>query len=200
MECCVHSPKSHYNISGLDPNDAIQLLLTFTMTEDYESNQRVASLIVQELGYLALAIVQAGSYISKSCSFDEYLQIFQVDRAQLMQTHSVQTLDDYQLAVYTTWEISWKQLSATAASLLHLCAYLHYGGISKSIFQKAAAREHGGPFNNAKQFLHNFQTINGIWSDLKFHNIINELASYSLISIDGDGRTFSIHPLVHAWA
>jgi hypothetical protein len=113
----------HYNVSGLDPKDAIQLHLSFAMTKGSADNQRLASVIVKELGYLALAIVQAGADISQSCNIDEFLETFKAERAQLMQTHSVQTLDDYQLAVYTTWESSWNQLSATAASLLHLCAY-----------------------------------------------------------------------------
>ena len=47
------------------PEEGIELLLTSAMVEHSEQNYSFASVIVKELGYLALAIVQAGAYIAK---------------------------------------------------------------------------------------------------------------------------------------
>jgi hypothetical protein len=119
----------------MNAEDAIHLLLVFSTVKDSAENLSMASLIVKELGYLALAIVQAGAYISKRCSLNEYLKIFQKDRARLMSKRSVQMIDDYPWAVYTTWEISFKKLSPIAAALLCLCAFLHIGGSPKAYFK-----------------------------------------------------------------
>jgi NB-ARC domain len=121
-ECCVHAPSSNCHVSGMNTEEAICLLLGFSTVKDSAENHTLASQIVDELGYLALAIVQAGAYISKGCSLDKYLTIFQKDRTQLMSEQAVQTTDDYPWAVYITWDISFKKLSPLAATLLHLCA------------------------------------------------------------------------------
>jgi hypothetical protein len=182
----------------MNAEEAIDLLLGFSTVKDSAKNLSLASLIVKELGYLALPIVQAGAYISKGCSWNEYLNIFQKDHAQLLSKHPVQMIDDYPWAVYATWEISFKKLKA--ATLLHLCAFLHYRGISKTIFQRASLMDLDGAFDDTEQLLHNFQTTDGDWSDFQFQEIINELASYSLISTDEEDNTFFLRPLVHAWA
>jgi hypothetical protein len=56
--------------------EAICLLVEFSTVKDSAENHTWASQIVYELGCLALAIVQAGAYISKGCSLDKYLSIF----------------------------------------------------------------------------------------------------------------------------
>jgi hypothetical protein len=65
VECCVHAPSSNCHVSGMNPDEASQLLLMFSTAEYSAKNHRLASLIAKELGSLALAIVQAGAYVSK---------------------------------------------------------------------------------------------------------------------------------------
>jgi tetratricopeptide (TPR) repeat protein len=109
-------------------------------------------------------------------------------------------VDDYKWTVYTTWEMSMEKLSPTAATFLHLCAFLHYDGISKAIFQNAAAGKPRSSFKDAIGFLQHFQTTDGAWSDFQLHELINELASFSLININAENNIYCIHPLIHAWA
>ena len=196
----MHAPQSNCNVSGMKLEEGIELLITSAMVEHSEQNYSFASSIVKELGCLALAIVQAGAYIAKSCSLNEYLKIYKNHRVQLLQKHSVQMVDDYKWTVYTTWEMSMEKLSPAAATFLHLCAFLHYDGISKAIFQNAAAGKPRSSFKDAIGFLQHFQTTDGAWSDFQFHELINELASFSLININAENNIYSIHPLVHAWA
>src|SRR5271154_4266439 len=96
--------------------------------------------VVQELGYVTLAVVQAGAYISRSqCGLSRYLEMYKKDSGQLLEEYrnNVQKGDDYQGTVYTVWAISFKQLSAQAAKFLMLCAFLHHDGISEAIFRNA---------------------------------------------------------------
>jgi Tetratricopeptide repeat len=199
--CRLYAPNSNYLVSEMDPDDAVDLLLTSAMIEPSQENRSLAYSIVKELGYLALAITQVGAYISHSCSLTEYLSIYHENRAEVLRKHAVQTPDDYEWTVYTTWEISLKRLSPATAAFLKLCAFLHYNGISKAIFQKASsARHRGDMFRDATDFLRIFQTADGSWSDFRFREIVNELTSYSLINVGVRNNEYSIHQLVHAGA
>jgi len=205
-ETCDHAPRSNCKVSDMEPHDAIDLLLTVARKEPTDEAQNLATPIVQELGYLALAIVQAGAYISKSCSLARYLQIYRKHRDELLEHYHVQKTDDYKWTAYTTWQISFEKLSSRAATFLQLCAFLHHKGISEGIFQNAAARiaidQSDDPNKSMRlvvDFLSEFKTPEGSWNDSRFLDIINEVCSYSLINSDNENQVFSIHPLVHAW-
>ena len=199
--CRIYAPDSHFNVSGMNPDDAVELLLKMSTAQRSPANLERAALICRELGYLALAIAQAGAYIGHSCSLDDYLHIYWEDRAQLLQKHSPQSPDDYQWTVYTTWEISLKKLTPIAMMFLRICSFMHHGGISRAIFQSAAVADlPGESFQDAKQFLNNFKSQIGEWNTLAFLDHTNQLLSYSLINLDTESQTYTIHPLVHAWA
>ena len=185
----------------MNANDAVELLLKMTAAQHSPANLERAASICRELGYLALAVAQAGAYIAHACSLDDYLHIYREDRAQLLQRHSPQTPDDYQWTVYTTWEMSLKKLSPTTTMFLRICSFMHHGGISRAIFQNAAVADiPGESFDDAKRFLSNFKTPTGEWSRLTFLDHTKDLLDYSLINLDTDTNIYSIHPLVHAWA
>ena len=68
----------------------------------------------QELGNLALAVVQPGAYIFQSeCGLDRDLEMYREHRGTLLKEYgdSVQKVDDYKWMVHTTREISFKRLS-----------------------------------------------------------------------------------------
>jgi hypothetical protein len=197
----LYAPDSNYNVSKMKPDKAIELLLKMSMAERSARNRDLASSICQVLGYLALAVAQAGAYIAQCCFLDDYLHIYHEDRAQLLERHSVQTADDYQWTAYTTWEISLKRLTSTAVMLLRVCSFMHHDGISRAIFQNAAVADcPRESLRDASRFLSNFKSENGEWSRLKFLDRTNELLSYSLLNVDTESAVYSIHPLVHAWA
>ena len=80
-------------------------------------------ILSQDLGYLALAVVQAGAYICKSeCGLDRYLELYRERRGGILEEYGdiVQKTDDYNGTVYTTWSISFKRLSAQSTRFLQL--------------------------------------------------------------------------------
>ena len=78
---CLYAPDSHFNVSDMNANDAIELLLKMTAAQRSLANLERARSICRELGYLALAVAQAGTYITHSCTLDNYLHIYRQDRA-----------------------------------------------------------------------------------------------------------------------
>ena len=185
----------------MNANDAVELLLKITAAQRSPTNMEQAASICRELGYLALAVAQAGAYIAHSCSLDDYLHIYREDHADLLHRHFTHTPGDYQWTVYTTWEMCLKKLTPTAMMFLRICSFMHHGGISQAIFQNAAvANRFGDSFENTNRFLSNFKTKTGEWSRLAFLNHTNDLLSYSLVNLDTESHAYSMHPLVHEWA
>jgi hypothetical protein len=200
-DCRRYAPDSNANVAEMSSNDAVELLFKSAMVERSANNRDTGASICQELRYFALAIAQAGAYIAQACSLGDYIRIYREDRAKLLQVRSTQAVDDYKWTVYTTWEMNLEKLTPTAAMLLRLSAFVHHDGIPRALFANAAAAvDKQGSFRDATCFLANFRSDSGEWSNQMFLKSIRELASYSLINLDTEHETYSIHPLVHAWA
>ncbi|KAJ7357943.1 hypothetical protein DFH08DRAFT_801816 [Mycena albidolilacea] len=198
-QLAVHGPRSHSKVGNMEETDAIELLLLSAAEDNTVETAKRASEIVKELCYLPLAIIQAGAYISKFNCLDQYLSLYKQDHARLLKEHPEQSHNDYEWTVYTTWQISFKQLSKVAAQFLQLCSLLHHDKIPEAIFQKAA--EWTGDVQNVQQaraFLQNFLTPSMIWNQQLFMGIIAEIAAYSLVNRH-PGAVLSIHPLVQLW-
>jgi len=133
----------------MELDEAISLLLKVART-DASGDLRVdAGQLVNDLGFLALAIDQAGSYIfTRKCTLNEYREMFhnRRDRSKLLRERlSMQRSSSYQSTVYTTWEISIQMVKETntlASEILQLFSYLHYAQIPREIFKRACCRIH----------------------------------------------------------
>ena len=142
--CIIHAPDANNSVSEMQNDEAVTLLLRTAMKSTNEVNVVSATVVVEELGYLALAIVQAVSYIvAQMCSLSEYLALFKGRRTELMEMKSIQKADHYGSAVHTTWEINFDKLSTEAQGLFNLCAFLNRDGISKELFRRAVISSHG---------------------------------------------------------
>ncbi|KAJ7860866.1 hypothetical protein B0H14DRAFT_2506269 [Mycena olivaceomarginata] len=202
-QLAVHGPKSHSKVGNMKETDAIDLLLLSAVEDNTVETAERASEVVKELCYLPLAIVQAGAYISKFNCLDQYLSLYKENHVRLLKQHPEQSHDDYEWTVYTTWEISFKQLSPLAAELLQMCSLLHYNNISEAIFQKAAEwtiddAADAQNLHQARAFLQSFLSMSANWDQQAFMDIIAEIAGYSLLNRHA-GSILSIHPLVQLW-
>ncbi|KAJ7479784.1 P-loop containing nucleoside triphosphate hydrolase protein, partial [Mycena latifolia] len=201
---CVYAG-SHCAVSNMEGSEAVELLLKSAAQDGTASNNIIATKIVKELSYLPLAIIQAGAFISKYGSLNSYLALYAKNHARMLSEKPVQSHDDYAWTVYTTWQISFEQLSYPAATLLQLCSLLHHQGISEQIFSNASTYKFrlNGPSKKQLQqpldFLNHFVGPAGSWDSLRFMELTGELRAYSLINFDSQTEIFSIHPLVHNW-
>ncbi|KAJ7716760.1 P-loop containing nucleoside triphosphate hydrolase protein [Mycena metata] len=197
---------AHTLVSDMEETDATTLLLRRANKESSEENLQLATDIVKELYYLPLAIIQAGAFISKSEDLEGYLALYLNNRARLLSEKAAQSHDDYAQTVFTTWQISFNQLSHLAATLLQLCSFLHYTGISEDMFSTASKYDFPlwwpprEELQEPLEFLSHFVEPTGEWNSLKFLDVTTEIKAYSLINFDAKTKLFSIHPLVHAWS
>ncbi|KAJ7844199.1 P-loop containing nucleoside triphosphate hydrolase protein [Mycena leptocephala] len=197
---------SHCHVSDMEESDAAELLLKSAAEDSTQQNKQMALEIVKELSYLPLAIIQAGAFISKSGVLKSYLTLYATNRTKLLSEKPIQSHDDYAWTAYTTWQISFEQLSPPAATLLQLCSFLHHRGISEEIFRNASSYKFRtlGPSREELQkpldFLAQFLGPTGGWDSRKFIDVTAELRAYSLINMDPETEMFALHPLVHKWS
>ncbi|KAJ7727621.1 P-loop containing nucleoside triphosphate hydrolase protein [Mycena metata] len=194
-------------VSGMKEEDAIALLLkSGAVKQITSSDKKTAADIVEVLWYLPLAIVQAGAFIVKFGALSKYLDVYSKNHKRLLREKASQSHSDYEWTVYTTWQMSFEQLSPAAAMFLQLCSFLHREGISEDIFSRAADYDfpfHCPPKEELQQplkFLSQFHGPDGKWDTLAFLELTTEITSYSLATFAPETSTFSIHPLVHQWS
>ena len=221
-DCKIHSTIGSCELGQLNTDEAVTLLLKAAGAEDTadEDARRKAKPVIQTLGFLALAITQAGAYIRRGlCSIEEYCDVYTRRRQKLLRHRSVQASSDYKYSVYTTWEISIEAIekrrdetSHNAMELLQIFSFLHYDGITEDIFEQAW-RNNYRRGDSSQDIIHMFymqpQKKAGDWDPTMIREAADLLASFSLINlgrerdtkrIDETGRRMSIHPLVHVWA
>jgi tetratricopeptide (TPR) repeat protein len=181
-------PAEPFEISLLDPEDAVELLSTLSnipilpnSTELEEANK-----IVDELGYLPLAIEQAAAFI-REVTGD--LTIFaQEYRANRKEVHRWVPKGNrpYIYCVATTWSMSFEILRSrhlNAAKLLQLLAFLNPDGILIDFLRAGA-----------ESLDENLRLV--ISSRSKLAETLLELEKFSLIKFHRAEGLISIHRLV----
>ncbi|QRV92242.1 kinesin light chain [Ceratobasidium sp. AG-Ba] len=205
-------------VSSMRPDEAMCLLLKTAKIKDSEltaAERQAASQLLEDIGHLALAIVQAGAYIfSSKQSIAQYLHMFSQHRRLMLEKYTTLPVkvDAYQKTVYTTWHMSYEQLGTNAQRLLHLTAFMYRSSIVEDIFRRAATRiqnyKPGIPENAAEKEIREYVTAclepyldsTGAWDSSAFVDTMRELLSYSLISYDRTNAVYTLHVLVHDWA
>ncbi|KAG8734296.1 hypothetical protein FRC12_018566 [Ceratobasidium sp. 428] len=218
LSLLARGPQSDCHISGMSGNDSHELLMKTARLQadeltDEENEAAVA--LVQDFGYLPLAIAHAGAYIWKSSrTIAQYRSIYLKQKQTLLEEYGKMPIkiDSYERTVHATWMLSYERLSDNAKHLLWLLSFLHLDGIPGDIFQRAKTylatnspqippTEHELKIRLlAERHLAVWSDAEGQWSELDFLPIISELLSLSLVKYDRINQTYSLHALVHTWA
>ncbi|KAF8418318.1 hypothetical protein EV426DRAFT_679825 [Tirmania nivea] len=170
-----------FEVEQMKTAEAIQLLLIAYTIRKYEdllpTEQATANTIAQELGYLPLALSQAGAYIHISqYSLSRYLKEYQANASHLLDQGKMRS---HNRSVFATWEISFKAIqekNPKAAELLLVCGFFDHEDIPEVLLRR------------------------GLKLEVDDEDSITTLFSYSLVKRGSRDDTFSIHPLVHSWA
>ena len=144
--------ENQIQLQGLPESDAVKLLLKQSLVKQSDqAASKHAKEIVARLGYHALAITQAGAYISKrKILLSEFLDHFErrkdiilKETPQMSQYRRRlnQSERETSLSVFTTWELSFQQLEdedtegVNMADLLTLFAFFDCKDISEGLFK-----------------------------------------------------------------
>ena len=195
----------------MSSDDAVALLTktvsgtTVEQDDSHAHEDKAGPQVVQTLGCLALAIVQAGAYIREtSCSMADYLELYRRRRKEVLVYVPKHVGTNYRYTVYTTWQISLDMIESIhdtiaqqALTLLHLLCFYHYEQVPIQMFYQAWQNSQGEA-----------RTLDALlWADagrdfLDYRRAVQAattlLASFSLVTRDVD-TSLSMHPLVHEW-
>ncbi|KAG8777650.1 hypothetical protein FRC12_000275 [Ceratobasidium sp. 428] len=209
-------PGSDCSVGQMESEDAIELLLTKArMKDDVVSSDDMesAAKLVENLGFLALAIVHAGAYIfcSKTSIAKYRKQCLENTQTSLERYSKLAgNTEEYEKTVYTTWLMSYERLSPHTQQVLGLIAYLHHGEITEEIFERATSNidripkippsdEELATRQYVEDTLTPFVDADGDWDSNAFSTVMDELVLYSLIDYDRVNETFALHVLVQDW-
>ncbi|KAK5947767.1 hypothetical protein OHC33_011213 [Knufia fluminis] len=165
--------------------------------------------ITKELGYLALALTLAGSYVSETprlSNLRRYLPEYQAHRRRLLSREARPSIHRYKGSVLSTWEMSFAAIerqNPTAARLLALLAFINLDDIFLRLFKISGVsaitqgpdREDGGSRRWVALLSHQAMEIDEYVVEASFA----VLQAYSLVSWRKDQESYSMHKLVHAW-
>ena len=164
------------------------------------------------MGYLALAVDQAGAYIKGRIDFDTFLDHFNHRQKKVLsKTPDIweyrrkrnEAEAEQSLSVATTWELSLDQIAGDSEDpdevgnkqhLLTLCAFFSGQNISEEIFQISHE-------SDTLPWMATF-VREGVWDKYQFLDVIAELRNLSLIQGFDSGTqstSFSLHPLIQDW-
>jgi tetratricopeptide (TPR) repeat protein len=185
-------PAEGIELGVLGLEDAIELLIirsNIPAKVDATQAKVEATQIVQELGFLPLAIEQAGAYIYHSKNIFRFLPSYRSDRKKYLKWIPKGNWQ-YSEAVATTWHLSFQQVEKNcpvASTLLRLLAFLNPDGI---LLEFLEAGKDGLPID-----------LRELVSELdELYESLIELERYSLVRRENDGEEerVTIHRLVQA--
>ena len=207
------STTHHIELGEMEGDEALATLLHAARRQLPLSDEELKSahMILKELGCLAVALVQAGTYCHElSCSFTQYLTLFKSHRAELMKRAEPSSLDDYQRGAYTALDLSYKALPQQCRDFLHLISFFHHTDIPLSALATAAREGFKDilsflPRPEAHERVHvdlkRLLCPEGNWSDMQVQDTLRTLRSFSLLSISSidDSIFLQLHPLIQSW-
>jgi len=192
----------------LSPEESQQLLFDRSGMESPKLDEvEVAKLLVEELGYLPLAINSAGTYISvRQKSVREY--------ADLLQHHSREMLDhrpdasSYERSVLAALELNFQAIDTHpgASALFSLLVFLDRSEVTEPFLVRGVTPQHRWGLDGENTLVDPAsryvpaELMALINNGPAFDEAIEDLVSHSIISCekrDGVGRCITIHPLYH---
>jgi hypothetical protein len=172
-------------LAVLAPADAADFLLARSdgRRRTRADDAALARQLADELGYLALALEQAGAYIAqRRLSFAQYLAEWQSQRQKVLAWYDARLMQ-YPKSVAITWQTTFDRLGEPARRFLQRLAWLAPEPIPESLLAVAVPGEGGDAGEVA-----------GAQADALA--ALAELESYSLVRRASDAPSFTIHRLV----
>ncbi len=177
------------DIDVMKEEESIALIQSLINRDIAETEKKSVKELVDALGYLPLALAQAGAYIRQnSISFSDYLDLYKKNEQQLLADNTLPEGTD-SLSVSVTWNISLEAIikesqainqPPLALHLLSVCAYLAPERIPQDLLLGWLKK--------------NYSNLSS--PELLLQKLISQLWQYSLI--DRGDKDITVHRLIQA--
>lgn len=189
--------------SGLQPSK-------IRTKKDYES----AAKIVEDLGYLPLAVIQAACYIKKQKSLHEYPNLLKTSRSRILRWPASVQRDKlkYAHSTYAAFDTTLSVLSPHALQFLGVISFCNFSDFPKALihlasslqfeYQRYDLMERPLEYKMSIDLLRQLFCPNGDWDPMELDGLLEELQNYSLVTLVPvfSVITLRFHPLLHGWA
>lgn len=178
-----------FHIDDMSEEEAVTLLGQASKLQlDTQELQDTAKKITEALGYLPLAIDQAGGYlVASTTDIRNFLSTYELHSNSVLSRMPNDGMLGYKYSAFTTWEMSFGRLlseSPESASFLQHLGFIHCKDICEPLFYHDKMLGQGwGLHDDASSFEEPFLLP----------------CKLSLIKRTEKPRTFEIHKVVHLW-
>ena len=211
-------------VPDMSESEGVDLLFSRGGLSRDSDSEGCAKQIVKRLGYLPLAIAQAGAYLGRrrhTMAVGDFLAYYERRTASVLSytpdvweylghTAASATHEENIKSVFTTWNFSLELLGETADAdhkmlILFLLAFFSISDISESLF--VSYYDSFDAARGDRPVWLEYLGEGNAWSRDRFRDVVNEFSDYSLISTaqerdDESGPRsihVSLHPLVRDW-
>ena len=157
--------------------------------------------IVKELGYLALAVTLAATYVGRTprlrSDIKTYLPEYKRRRRELLQRKPESLIHQYSESVLTTWEASYHAIheqDPAASALMTTLSFLSFDDIFLQLFGVGRQLGRTGSIEDTAR---NSAIPTG--DVYKLEGCFEMLQRYSFVQWKEDQQSYAMHKLVHAW-
>ncbi|KAH0544047.1 hypothetical protein FGG08_001665, partial [Glutinoglossum americanum] len=196
-------------VTQMTEDEGLELLLRQTKLDRNDDNIVEGRKIIQKLGYLPLAIDQAGAYINMrklplllfAKHYDERREVVLKHTPPLWEYRKrlSEDRDETLLSVFTTWELSFQQIGNSKnermmiGHFLTLSSFFDAANVSEDLFRSHLAStrkplrriEHfiprGARDRYKRPWWMEYFISGGVWDQYKYQDTIAELLSLSLL-------------------
>ena len=177
--------------------------------------RQYAAAIVEELGYLPVAVIQAGCFIKMQKCLADYLDRLKRSRRKLLRWPASIQNDrlKYAHSAYAAFDTTIGVLSIRALQILGILSFYHFANFPRPLVALAASKGFNYDpfdlFDRTPEYQESIALLKQIFcpdgdefDEFEFDEILEELQKYSLITLVPvySTVTLRLHPLVHAWS
>jgi hypothetical protein len=153
--------------------DAFTQQEAYTFIKNHLPNEKDDAIynLAKTLHYFPLAINQAVIYIQAHTSINTYLELLKPSN------NYNKTLNNYINALWSTWNLSFSNLSANAKSILIMSSYLDADEINLNYFKSLSLEERDAAIAELKNY--SFITLNNDKNSFKIHRLLQKIVRES---------------------
>jgi tetratricopeptide (TPR) repeat protein len=179
-----------------------------------KQDEECAGVIVDELGRLPLAVIQAACYIKKQKCLHEYSNLLKTSRNKLLRWPASVQRDTLQYAhsTYAAFDTTLSALFPRALKFLGVISFVNFSDFPKSLIGSAASLQFGyqphdlldrpPEYQLSVNLLREIFCPEGYWDPMVLDSLLEELQGYSIVTLVAVSTTVTLrfHPLLHGWA
>ncbi|KAG8781347.1 hypothetical protein FRC16_002883 [Serendipita sp. 398] len=203
----------HLELDVMSKSEAVEVLIRSSRRETMDEDAYQLEELAAEVGYLPVALVQAGSYMFQTgCSAEEYVSVLRNHRKDMMETPASGQRDKTHRSAYSSFDMSYERLSSQLRDFLHIISCFHRANFPMAAIPFAAKAnfrlkpvdlgDEGELFEDSIKLLQTVFCPSGKWQDRTVHQLLASLQNYSLVTHSSTYGSIllQIHPLIHSWA